>query len=350
MLFRLVTSVTVCVILACSVYVFAEWSPLAFCAAMALALYLRYGDQNLSIGLGVVAVAVVIWAIYLIIPHPVARTQGPRRCCANIKCLAMALHSYHEANGCFPPAYIADKQGRPMHSWRTLLLPYVDGKKIYERYDFNEPWDGPNNRKLQSSMPGRWRDRWYACPEDERRDDSEPIYTNYLAVVGPDSAWRGTKALCQSDIAPTSNTVFLIEVADSNVIWTEPRDFDVAWLSSPTPPMTISSHHAPEKQFLRITPTAGANIALADSRAPFVPSEVLESRRLPDMLKVGGFTESDSDAITAPPPVDDARLHALVLWSLAVILLSWLALKARWREMRAAENAAVHDSSPPTSA
>ena len=35
-----------------------------------------------------------------------------------------------------------------MHSWRVLLLPYLDRSDLYKAYDFTEPWDGPNNRKL----------------------------------------------------------------------------------------------------------------------------------------------------------------------------------------------------------
>ena len=44
------------------------------------------------------------------------------------KCLAtigMALISYYHEHGSYPPAYIADATGRPKHSWRVLLLPYL---------------------------------------------------------------------------------------------------------------------------------------------------------------------------------------------------------------------------------
>ena len=63
----------------------------------------------------------------------------------------MALQNYHQANGCFPPAYIADKNGKPMHSWRVLILPYLDRTILYKAYDFTEPWDGPNNKKLSAT-------------------------------------------------------------------------------------------------------------------------------------------------------------------------------------------------------
>src|SRR5262245_28362452 len=36
--------------------------------------------------------------------------------------LRSALREYHGVNGHFPPAYVVDSKGRPMHSWRVLLL------------------------------------------------------------------------------------------------------------------------------------------------------------------------------------------------------------------------------------
>ena len=31
----------------------------------------------------------------------------------------------------FPPAFIPDKNGKPMHSWRVLILPYLEGQGLY---------------------------------------------------------------------------------------------------------------------------------------------------------------------------------------------------------------------------
>ena len=50
--------------------------------------------------------------------------------------------------GVLPPAYVADASGRPMHSWRVLILPFLDQQSLYNQYDFREPWDGPHNIKL----------------------------------------------------------------------------------------------------------------------------------------------------------------------------------------------------------
>ena len=57
----------------------------------------------------------------------------PRFECANhLKQIGVALHTYHDAYGSFPPAFVADENGKPMHSWRVLLLPFLDEELIYQ--------------------------------------------------------------------------------------------------------------------------------------------------------------------------------------------------------------------------
>jgi hypothetical protein len=112
-------------------------------------------------------VTIIIGAIFFLIFSFLARgVVDPREygrrysCRNNIKQILWALHSYHEKHGHFPPAYVADKDGRPMHSWRVLILPYLDHDDVYKKYRMDEPWDGPNNRKLWDIRMGE-----YECPE-----------------------------------------------------------------------------------------------------------------------------------------------------------------------------------------
>lgn len=85
----------------------------------------------------------------LLTPRSGAREAARRaQCSNNLKQIAFSLHSYHDRYGCFPPAYIADEEGKPMHSWRVLILPFIEEQALYDRYAFTEPWDGPSNRRL----------------------------------------------------------------------------------------------------------------------------------------------------------------------------------------------------------
>src|SRR5205807_1964834 len=71
----------------------------------------------------------------------------------NLKQIALAMRSYHDANGRFPPATVYSKDGKPLYSWRVLLLPYLPGTTLPDEFKLDEPWDSPHNNKLLSSMP-----------------------------------------------------------------------------------------------------------------------------------------------------------------------------------------------------
>lgn len=120
-----------------------------------------------------------------------------------------------------PPAYIADKNGKPMHSWRILILPYIDQVELYNAYRFDEPWDGPNNRKLAGRMPAHFK-----LSAIERPGNTT---TNYLAVVGPETVWRPNEGMKWADVTDgSSNTILIVENVGANVHWMEPRDLNFA--------------------------------------------------------------------------------------------------------------------------
>ena len=132
----------------------------------------------------------------------------------------MAVVNYHDVEGHYPPPYIADKDGRPIHSWRVLILPYMEQQDLYKEYRLDEPWDGPNNRKLAHRMP-----KAYALHGEYRPGRT---ITNYFAVVGPTTVWRSDKAVTDKDVKDgLANTIMIVENRGLDVHWMEPRDLDV---------------------------------------------------------------------------------------------------------------------------
>ena len=65
--------------------------------------------------------------------EPSRRSQ----CKNNLKQIGLALHNYHEKYQAFPPAYTVDATGKPLHSWRTLILPFVDQQALYDKIDLS---------------------------------------------------------------------------------------------------------------------------------------------------------------------------------------------------------------------
>jgi hypothetical protein len=195
-----------------------------------------------------IAVAVIvgigIGLVLLAAPGIRASREATRRvlCGNELRIIGIALDGYQSAYGVFPPAYVADESGKPMHSWRVLILPFFQDPELdalYESYRFEEPWDSEHNRKLGERMP-----EYFACPSDLPTTDN----TNYLAVIGEETMWNGATAASRFNSRDDpSRTILLVESADANVHWLEPRDltFEQAArginIGGATP--GISSHH-----------------------------------------------------------------------------------------------------------
>lgn len=143
------------------------------------------------------------------------------QCKHGLKQIGLALYQYHDRWQSFPPAYVLGPDGRRWHSWRTLILPYLDQQKLYKLYRFDEPWDGENNRKL---LPPSYYPL-FQCPHDPSASKRRDL-THFVAVVGPETAWPGSKPIKINDIKDgTANTVMVVEVS-TPVPWFAPVDFD----------------------------------------------------------------------------------------------------------------------------
>ncbi len=158
----------------------------------------------------------------VLLPAVSAAREAARRvqCRNNLRNLSLALHNYHDIYGQFPPASVPDQDGKPMHSWRVLILPFIEEQLLYEQYAFDEPWDGPNNRRLLSQIPYMYR-----CPSDIRTERHISEWTSYVAVVDGQAAWPGSTSAKFSDFtAGTAQTVLVLEDQSQEIPWMEPRD------------------------------------------------------------------------------------------------------------------------------
>jgi prepilin-type processing-associated H-X9-DG protein len=219
---------------------------------------------------GAIGAAVVI---ALLLPaFQTARINDRQASCGNnLKQIVIALHNYHDVYGTLPPAYIADESGKPMHSWRVLLLPFMEHKPLYDEYRFDEPWDGPNNRLLADRIR-----RAYSCPS-ALAGSRNPVETNYVAIVGPRTPWPGQKVRSFPVFKDgTANVILVVEVVNSQIHWMEPRDLNVAQMTS-----TINSHEFPNGQGICSAHQGGAQVGMADGAVRFLkddtPPDVLRS-------------------------------------------------------------------------
>ena len=231
----------------------------------------------------IVALLVMLVLVALVLPAVRAAREAARRaqCSCNLCGLKLAIHNYHETYGVLPPAYVADANGRPMHSWRVLILPFLEQATFYKQYDFSEPWDGPNNIKLLDHMPN-----YYACPS---RSSGPTNLTSYTVISGQGTMFPGSKSAKFADVTDgLANTLMVVEVADVKIPWTAPVDLDIGTMSlrvnDPIRP-GISSPHP-----------GGANTAFGDGKYVFLREDIPEET-LRALITVAGGEAVDADEV-----------------------------------------------------
>ena len=212
----------------------------------------------------------------MLLPAVQSAREAARRsqCNNNLKQIGLALQSYHDVYNSFPPAYIADANGKPMHSWRVLILPFMEQKPLYDRYNFDEPWDGPNNRQLADLIPPAYR-----CPADPAAPGSTS--TGYAAITGPGAIFDGETATRFASITDgTSNTIMVAETT-AGMHWMEPRDLDVNQMTFNVngSPAEISGHHP-----------GGAVVVFADGHTSFLQQSISAQILRALISKAGGET------------------------------------------------------------
>ncbi|REJ64656.1 MAG: DUF1559 domain-containing protein [Planctomycetota bacterium] len=166
---------------------------------------------------------VVVGIIAALLPSlaNVRDTQRTIMCEFNLITLNDAIESYVDENGNLPAAYTVDPQGAPACSWRGTLLEKLGFASIYEQIDFGQPWNHAANEGLRDSVVASYR-----CPSDL----TEPQMTSYAGIVGETLVLRPggestTMAVAKKDGA--QNTLLLVELRDSDIVWLAPRDLDL---------------------------------------------------------------------------------------------------------------------------
>ena len=334
--FNLRTLLPLFVVLGSSLAVFGAWGIVVLVSVVALATYLHHIKSFWSLASLALALVCLMCLLSSLLEPAVkyAREAGRRASCLNkLKFIGLTLHRYHEAKGCFPPAYSTDNNGKPMHSWRLLIQRYVEGGSGVEwMCDFREPWNGPKNTILSTIRLNE-----YVCPSDISACAPAAAETDYFAVVGPNAAWLGDKPRKLADFGKAaSHTIMLVEAANSGVPWAEPRDFSVDTLGvadGKSPAIILGSDHGRREDFLFIYDHMPViNVAMADGSVRTLPIGGRSPEELRRIFQIGGYTEEEMNR-----DYDERRrlnwpnIAALAVWLLSVGVLLTRAVRSRKR-------------------
>jgi hypothetical protein len=224
MTFRLTTLLYLFALLAASLTVFGGWG-----IAVAVLVFWTWSGRRSPEGWQAAARRVVwlfvIMAFFAVLLFPVvnsSRTPSLATGSMNhMKQITLAMLNYESVNGHFPPSVVTDDAGNPLYSWRVALLPYLDGKQVYDKLHLDEPWDSPHNRPLLDEFDADI----FSSPRIDRTLNDKSREAHYVAIVGEQTAWPPGPGVAIRDISDGLwGTAVLVEVGGLDIHWAEPRD------------------------------------------------------------------------------------------------------------------------------
>ncbi|MDR0326837.1 MAG: DUF1559 domain-containing protein [Planctomycetaceae bacterium] len=157
----------------------------------------------------------------MLIPAVQAAREAARRmqCSNNIKQITLSILNYNGIYRALPPLYTVDKDGKPLHSWRVLILPFMEQDELYQQIRLDEPWDSEHNRQFHDQMP-----EIYRCPSNCGSRSSGCCYS---AIAGkglvPNTKADSTGERTIDEIKNgMSNTIAIVEVKEP-FNWMDPH-------------------------------------------------------------------------------------------------------------------------------
>ena len=212
----------------------------------------------------------ILFAVHGCAPRGVGEDARKSSCSGNLRNIGLALLAYRKENGRFPPGAIQHEASGNEHSWRVALLPYIEEGGLFKAYRLDEPWNSVANSKATRVIPVP-----YYCPNNYDEPDD---HTNFLMVVRePSDAPNGR------DEKTSPETILVVEVANTNIHWAEPRDIVLGEMGftindKDSQVLSISSHHPDGAHILR---SDGSVEFLSDSMSPEEVQRLIEDGSRP---------------------------------------------------------------------
>lgn len=159
-----------------------------------------------------VVICIIAILFGLLLPARRRAPEAARRmtCSNSIKQIGQALLAYELHYKKFPPAYTVNLKGEPLHSWRTLILPFLEQQDLYDHIQLDQPWNSPANRKARETKVDL-----YSCPSLLSNRDMQ-FHTTYHCLVAPNGLLHPTASKSLTNVKDDHGSTLLIVESNTN--------------------------------------------------------------------------------------------------------------------------------------
>ncbi len=215
----------------------------------------------LCAALGLVAIGYVAWIAATkfgtsSFVQQISQRRDRAQCMNNLRQITRALDRYADQHGSYPPAFTRDADGKPLHSWRTLILEELGEPYLHSQVRFDEPWDSEHNVAVLG----------HACPDPYKspaRDDYEyTIHTSYFLILGDGTIYPSDGLpIARDQISDgLARTLLIVEADNQTYPWYQPIDIEARDWSGSTGSVSIGGTHV-----------GGFTAAFADGQPAWIP-------------------------------------------------------------------------------
>ncbi|MEZ6065051.1 MAG: DUF1559 domain-containing protein [Planctomycetaceae bacterium] len=135
--------------------------------------------------------------------------------------LGSALKQYVATWHALPTQVVRDNDGRPLLSWRVLLLPHVGETDLHDELHLSEPWDSEHNAAILARRPPIFGSDHLLGPDAGR--------TRIVAITGASTLFPDDDEVSQLELVQVLATTPLLVTLPHElaVPWTAPADWSI---------------------------------------------------------------------------------------------------------------------------
>ena len=198
-------------------------------------------------------------------PAAPSADDAKQRSLRNLKQLALAAQNFHDRHMSLPARCSVDANGKPLHSWRVFLLPFIEQNELYKQIRLDEPWDSEWNSQFHSKTPALFR-----------RPGSDDKGCVYSCVAAERAALQPAK---EAGVKVGVRIAAITDGVSNTVLFVERKE-PVCWMD-PNADLTLDEFLATVAEGNAHYPAGGTNVGMCDGStralAPVAKPEILKA-------------------------------------------------------------------------